>query len=172
MNLIYSILLIFTGSLSVSYVSNHNEAGKVFYKKGGKITWNDFRQVAYLSDASAVTSSALSYGFVETYGKLSISTYCVLYKSESVVSKSKKTNYLLNHEQRHFDITYIYTMKFTNQVKTIQDPTEEKIKEVYDSVVKEWDEFQDKYDSETDNSQDYEAQKLWDAKIDSILSKL
>lgn len=63
-------------------------------------------------------------------------------------------------------------MKFTNQVKTIQDPTEEKIKEVYDSVVKEWDEFQDKYDSETDNSQDYEAQKLWDAKIDSILSKL
>jgi len=166
------ILFILNSFVSVQYKQSGDSYDKVFYKKGNKITWNDFKQVGYLSDASAVTSSALSYDFIETDGKLSISTYCVLYKSESIVSKSKKTNYLLNHEQRHFDITYIYTMKFTNKVKTIQDPTEEKIKEVYDSVVKEWDDFQDKYDSETDNSQDYEAQKLWDAKIDSILSKL
>jgi len=154
--------------LSVNYVSDKMETNKVFYKKGEKITWKDFK-VKNLNDASAKTETAISYDY-SSDGKVDV--YCILYKDFSYVKTNSRSAYLLNHEQRHFDITYLYAMKFTNYLKKNPNLTENQISIIYDRIIKQWEEEQDRYDSETEHSMNSCKQMEWDSSIDNKLTNL
>ncbi len=172
MKALFSLLAIlaFTGK-SVHYVTGKTETNKIFYTKYSKLKWADFRP-ANLSDASANSSTSITYDYELTDGKIDIKVYCTFHKDLSFYRKSKATAYLLNHEQRHFDITYIYAMELVKRLKSNSCQTEEDAVRIYNEVMNEWELFQDKYDQETDNSQVEEVQKVWDNKIDELLSSL
>lgn len=155
--------------VSVNYVSDKTEAGKVFYKKGIKISWNDFKGINVPRETSAITTTAISYDFINDN---QVEVYCFLYKRESAVNKAKQTDYLLNHEQRHFDITYIFARKFEALLRANPNVSEENMKDMYNAIITEWNNEQNKYDEETDNSMNKEQQELWDRKIDNQLTNL
>lgn len=134
--------------------------------KYSHIKWSDFIEVPSLVDAKAESSTAISMYFEQGKTKAS----AIFYRNNSFVVKGSQTKYLLNHEQSHFDITYIYANKLEQKLKICNTDIEEK--SAYDQVIKEWDEFQDEYDKVTEHSVNEIEQAIWDVKIDNLLNKL
>lgn len=134
-----------------------------------KLTWNDFVKVKKLPDASAEVSTAISYDY-ETNKPVKV--HCILERNKSFVETNSINDYILNHEQRHFDLTYIYSRKFAFLLKSEPNATEERVKEIYNNIIAEWDAEQEMYDDETDNSINKEKQDLWNRFIDNQLKAL
>lgn len=93
--------------------------------------------------------------------------------SKSWVKTEKKTEYLLNHEQRHFDIAEYISRCFrenmaTYQVKSISTyPSEmDSLKLVYHE---RFNSIQERYDEETNHSKIKDKQLEWNDRIDSLL---
>lgn len=138
---------------------------KIIYEPGVKLGWDDFR--GHARKEGALSSTAISYDIEVRENICKVKVYSIFYKKDSYAVKPK-SSYVLNHEQRHFDITYIFARKFERMVV---GKTEQEIKVIYDRIIKEWDAEQDRYDSETDNSIDTDKQAAWDAKIDNELKR-
>lgn len=134
------------------------------------LTWADFKVVKTLNDASAETTTEISYSYEETNGKVSIDVYCTMDKKQSFVVEGKQTPYLLNHEQRHFDISYYYAKLLHKRFNEAKSLTESKAKYTYNKTIIEWSGEQDLYDKETDHSINVKNQGLWDKKIDKLLN--
>jgi len=134
-----------------------------------KLTWNDFVKVKRLPDASAEVSTTISYDYVSNEP---VKVHCIIERDKSFVETKSINDYLLNHEQRHFDLTYIYSRKLAFLLKSQSNLTEEKVKEIYDNIIAEWDAEQAMYDEQTDNSINKEKQDLWDRFIDKQLKEL
>ncbi len=105
----------------------------------------------------------------------------IVYRIEAIFSKTKsalrnESKFMINHEQKHFDITEIHARKFrkklaeTNFLKVKN--TSEKITDIYMDVCKEWNKEQEKYDKETEHSVNLAKQDLWDEKIVKELEEL
>ena len=93
-------------------------------------------------------------------------------KNNSNVVKESKTDYILNHEQRHFDLSFIYAMKFVDELKKQPTLTLDDIDIIYNKIFNEWTTCQNQYDMETKNSVNKEMQTIWDEKISGQLNKL
>lgn len=156
--LIYILALIFVSGKEIVY-NNENK----------RLTWDDFRVVNVLNDASAETSTEISYSFEETNGKIKVSVYCSFDKKRSFVVKGKQTFYLLNHEQRHFDLSHIYANLLYQRLLQNENLTEEKVKYIHGKAIAEWQDIQDRYDLETEHSIDATKQEMWDRTIDKML---
>ena len=83
-----------------------------------------------------------------------------------------KTDYLLNHEQRHFDLAESGAREFRKKLKQARFTPENFQKEVQ-NITREIDEkykkLQQQYDKESDHSRNEEKQNEWNQKIDSML---
>lgn len=88
-------------------------AGETVYFTSSKgLNWNDFKgKPENNSPAVAMTASGFGYqaDFKSTGNKaqLNIAIYCYFNKKNSWVRPGKTTEYILNHEQHHFDISFI-----------------------------------------------------------------
>ena len=83
-----------------------------------------------------------------------------------------KTDYILNHEQGHFDIAEIFARKLNKKMSEYQfNKTTYKndLKNIYDGITTEKEVFQDQYDKETDHSRKKEQQAEWLKKIEKML---
>ena len=86
-----------------------------------------------------------------------------------------KTDYILSHEQGHFDIAEIYARKLNKALKQYSFNVKTSPKEVpamYQQIMKEEGQLQNQYDSETDFSRDKPQQAIWLEKIQRELDKL
>ena len=84
----------------------------------------------------------------------------------------KKTTYILNHEQHHFDIAYLFAMHFLHDLKTAKYSLKDynkTIENIYYHNQSELMTMQNDYDAETKNSQLTDQQALWDKKIDAAV---
>ncbi|MEO1031657.1 MAG: DUF922 domain-containing protein [Bacteroidota bacterium] len=145
-----------------------------------KLTWADFKgDPNPNSDAVALTASGLTFGYsVKTSGRRIIgfttSVEAHFYPNKSWYLKHKANDYILGHEQLHFDITELYARKFrahldrlvVNQnIKTQMDQIHEAINEALHKTQKT-------YDDQTQHSINVDAQKYWDTYIKDELQKL
>ena len=165
------IVIYLLPSLNIYYVSNKPNLQEIRYSRSVNLKWSDFTPNKNI-EASALSSTAISYDYTESNNSLTIAVHCIFYKKESFFLPNKKTSYLLNHEQRHFDISYIYSIIFIKKLKEYNYLTEDIVKEIYNKTISEWSSFQDEYDLATDNSQDTNMQQLWDKKIDLLLNSI
>jgi len=165
------VLLAIISFLSVTYDAGLNSTGTINYYPGQQLKWSDFRVVKYLGDASAESTTGISYDYLKVGNETKVNVYCTFSKKESFVLKGKETDYILNHEQRHFDITFIFAMKFKDQISRTNDLSESDIELIYNRIIIEWGIFQDKYDFETEHSINISAQDIWDKKINGHLEK-
>ncbi|MBO9571286.1 MAG: DUF922 domain-containing protein [Chitinophagaceae bacterium] len=137
-----------------------------------KLTWNDFKGSPDPNSAMiALTNSniKIELGFNEKTFEYSIR--CGFHTEKSWVKM--KTDYILNHEQRHFDITEIYARILEKSLKAYKfngKTVEKDINKIYSDVMKDHVASQHTYDLETNHSIDSVQQHNWDNKIDSLLN--
>lgn len=150
----------------------------IYYSPNRKLTWADFMgQAVAGSPAVAITNSGFGFG-MGTYtrgGKtrINISVHGSFSKSQSWVKKGYATEYVLNHEQHHFDLTWYCTLQFYKKLKAAvltPDNYREVITKIYTESYTLLRQLQDAYDTETSNGILKDKQAIWNKKIDALLS--
>jgi hypothetical protein len=155
----------------VSYSSYAESSAKIYYSKERKLTWADFVKTNKPGDVAAVTVSEISYELSSFKGKYEIGVICVFHKNLSYCNRSNNTAYILNHEQRHFDISYIFAIYLKKRLASEKNLTIQRANEIYDKIISEWENFQELYDSETNHSINKTSQEKWDKHIDKLLNE-
>jgi hypothetical protein len=164
--------------LSVSIPSDNDDS--ILWSENRKLNWSDFKGVAVSGDpADALTYTAHESGF-EAFGvgsrfHVESEVKCYFIKKLSWVKPGMQTVYLLNHEQRHFDLAEVGAREFRKKLRQAQFTSENFQKEVQ-RITREIDDkykkLQEEYDRETDHSRTEEKQKEWNKKIDGMLKGL
>ncbi|MBS1933324.1 MAG: DUF922 domain-containing protein [Bacteroidetes bacterium] len=145
------------------------------WKEGSRLTWDDFkRRPDPNSPNAALTGSSIKFNFHYSDNNLQYHIQCLFDKSSSW--GRVKTDYILSHEQGHFDITEIYARKLNKALKeyVVKDPDNlsKDLNRIYQTEMKELNEFQNKYDKETNFSINKDKQAEWLVKIRNELKGL
>ncbi len=150
------------------------------WNENRKLTWADFKgSVDPNSDAVALTASGITFGYSInrtnkriTGFKATIESHFYPYKSWYV--RGKADDYILGHEQLHFDITELYARKFREQVARLKvsQNVKQQLDVLYANINKALAETQNAYDTQSAHSMDPEMQKKWDQRIKEELKLL
>jgi hypothetical protein len=144
------------------------------WKENQKLTWADYKgKVQTGSDAAASTATYL--GIEYNFNKHGFD-----YKITCSFSKTKswglhKTDYILGHEQGHFDIAEIFARKLNKQMSEYvfdKNTFKDELKNIYMTLTAEKDDFQNQYDKETNHSINKDKQAEWLKKIQEELKTL
>jgi predicted secreted Zn-dependent protease len=138
-----------------------------------KLTWDDFQCEPHKgTDAVASTSTSLGIAYQLVDGKLTYHITCNFSKIKSW--GLMKTDYILAHEQGHFDITEIFARKLNEALQNYdfnRKNFKRDINEIYQSIVRQKEEYQKNYDAESDHSRNRKIQYEWLEKIDKLLAE-
>ncbi|MBC7949145.1 MAG: DUF922 domain-containing protein [Chitinophagaceae bacterium] len=144
------------------------------WNKSRYLSWSDYKGSPNPnSDAAAATTTYLGIEYNVGQNGFTYKIQCKFSKTKSW-GKSK-TDYILQHEQGHFDIAEIFARKLNkkmSQYEFKQSSYRKDLKEIYDEVTNEKEETQNKYDRETDHSRKKEQQGEWIKKIEKMLEEL
>jgi len=139
-----------------------------------KLTWADYKgKPKENSDAAASTATYLGFEFNVRKDGFDYKITCTFSKTKSW--GLHKTDYILTHEQGHFDIAEIYARKLNKlmrEYKFDKNTFKEDLKTMYQSIALEKDAFQNQYDEETNHSIKREKQVDWLKKISDQLHEL
>jgi len=152
------------------------DADTVYYAKARPLIWDDFKgktssrkYAAYIyPDFGYNEDITIKDGVVQVAFTLRV----FLAKSASWVNPSNQNAYVLNHEQRHFDIQKIFAEKFKDDLKKEKltpDNFEGIINVQYLETRREIHRMQEKYDDETNHGLNTGQQESWNKFIDSQL---
>jgi len=139
-----------------------------------KLTWADYKASPNPnSDAAASTTTYLAIDY-------DISSRHFSYKIASRFSKTRswglhKTDYILSHEQGHFDIAEVFARRLHQKMSayTFNSRSYQKdLKKIYEDITKEKEDVQNRYDRETNHSINKEKQAEWLKKISVMLNEL
>jgi hypothetical protein len=141
-----------------------SQSNKICWNEKRRLTWDDFmiRSGDSTNSFSATTSYGLKFKFnlVVPYFK----------KDKSWVLLSEKYSLdLLEHEKLHFDIVELFARKMRYEFEISNENDLEKI---YDCNMLILDEFQDRYDNETNHGIIRSEQNCWIEYVKNELKKL
>jgi hypothetical protein len=138
-----------------------------------RLGWDDFLCTPQKQgDAVASTSTSLGISYQVKDGELTYHISCHFSKKKSW--GLLKTDYILAHEQVHFDITEIHARKLYQALAAYQlnpETFKKDIAAIYEQIVKEKEEMQEAYDGETDHSRRKSIQYAWFDKVDALLTE-
>jgi hypothetical protein len=137
-----------------------------------KLNWKDFNLT--LERDGAAAPSNVVFTSTETSTGILIGVKATFLSNEAVANPNDTTRRVLEHEQKHFDITEIVARKIRRYL-TGRDVNFKNVDAVYDELLKmadEIDTLNERYDSETDHSRDGFAQLKWNDYIASELKAL
>ena len=145
-----------------------------YWDSESKLIWSDFRGRPDMnSKYKASTTCEIACRMEATGSEALVTVYC-FFNTEESWTKTDDT-YLLNHEQRHFDIYEVYTRKMRQAIMEIDEADASKIsgqvKRIYDRCFRECSRLQDRYDSETQFSNNREKQQEWNRRIDMLIKE-
>ena len=150
-----------------------NEEEMIPWRNQRKLSWDDFLSTPQKQgDAVASTSTSLGISYQVKNGELTYTITCNFSKKKSW--GLLKTEYILAHEQAHFDITELHARKLYEALYHYEfkpDSFKKDIAAIYEKIVSEKEAMQEAYDSETDHSRKKRLQYDWLEKIDSILAE-
>jgi len=140
------------------------------------LTWADFKGSAPGSSKYiALTYSAIKLDFGGEGKDIWFTIETIFYPKKSWKKKGVD-DYVLKHEQGHFDITEFFSRTLR---KTLSETKFKKYATIGDEVAKIFnenfeacDKMQDEYDKETDHSKVKDEQLRWDKKISEMLDSL
>ncbi len=141
------------------------------------IQWSDFKAKPNVNspyDAQVYSGMqySLSYRFEGPKSELSFDVYSFFNPEMSWSKVEKRSDYLLKHEQLHFDISELYARKLRQaltEYKPSKDPRKD-VEKMFDKFNNERKQLQSKYDRETDHSKNKAEQEKWDTFIISELN--
>lgn len=141
----------------------------IYYSSSKPLSWKDFKGTPdNNSVAAAITASGFGYkaDFKSTGGKsqLNIAVYCYFSKKNSWVKPGKTTEYILTHEQHHFNISFIAANFFMDKLRTAgitRANYNVLLPKLYNECVAIMNKMQNDYDGQTKNGQLKDVQAQW-----------
>jgi hypothetical protein len=167
------VTLILLTISQISFAQNKNEE-LITWSGDKKLNWSDYKgRVQTGSDAAASTATYLGIEYNFTRNGFDYKITCSFSKTRSW--GLHKTDYILAHEQGHFDIAEIFARKLNKQMSEYvfnKNTFKDDLKKIYMSLTTEKDAFQNQYDRETNHSINKEKQSEWLKKIEGMLKEL
>lgn len=151
-----------------AFKSNFN-APVTFYE-WKQLDWNDFQGlVKPFTGWGAGISSTVYIDFDSTV--LRYRAYAAMNNQLSwTKKKTTDSDYALNHEQYHFNITEYFARKLGRIIDNEGLETENQILPKLSAIRTELNIMQDQYDDQSDHSLVRDLQRKWEFRIDSMLS--
>jgi len=149
----------------------------IYYSANSKLNWTNFQKKDEEgSNAAALTTSGFGFGAglhtLNDKGTLTINVFCYFLKSRSWYKEKYRNEYVLNHEQHHFDIAYLGANYFVKKLKTAKFTTKNYsalLQSIYEEAYTYMDNLQDQYDGETSNGRLKDKQASWNKLINEQL---
>ena len=171
----WSVLFIFV--LSLPLVAQ--DAEKITWDKTRLLKWEDFEASPKKSlPYKANTNSGLSFSWnaTESSGGI-ILTYKVgsnFYPKRSWVKEIEEVDYLLAHEQLHFDITELHARKLRKVLSNYEPGPKMKkvLNNIYSEIEQQRQQMQNQFDKETNHSINKESEYKWRKFVEKELNKL
>lgn len=167
--------LVDTPATETSTVINYKEENAEYipWVTRRNLNWEDFQSAPKRNtEAVASTSTSLGLSYQVSRGQLTYEVTCNFSKLKSW--GLVKTDYILAHEQGHFDITELFARKLHESLSKYQfnkRTYKDDINRIYNTVVKAKEEMQNAYDSETDHSRKRRYQREWAEAIEKMLEQ-
>ena len=146
-----------------------------------KLSWADFKGKPNLnSDAVAITASGITFNYSITKESnndvlgFATEVYAHFYPKQSWYKIDSVNNHILSHEQVHFDITELHARKFKQRIAQTKFDLRinDQMEHIHRAINNELRQMQQKYDQETNHSQNIDKQKEWQLVIKLQLDKL
>lgn len=159
---------------------NGQNKNEIPWSEDNALTWDKFKKRAGANSLyKAYTYSGIRYKVDQEEEMVTIGVDCYFLKNESWVYKGFTKDYLLNHEQRHFDITEIYARKMRTELAKYVVPIREfmennmikDVERIFNDLYDEMERTQKKYDKETNHSMIKDKQAEWNDWIDNQLER-
>ena len=156
------------------FFSLPGEENIIEWSPARKLTWADFKGTPDPSSTNAaLTNSSITLSTEYSNKEIRYIVNCKFNKLLSWVRV--KNDYILNHEQGHFDIAEAHArllFKNLNEYKFNSKTANEDVNRIYSETMKEHVSMQKQYDLLSNHSLDTAQQVIWDKRIDSLLSSL
>ena len=137
------------------------------WNENRKLTWDDFKAAPQqMGSTVAMTTTHLGFSYSIANGKVTYQIDCQFEKKKSW--GLVKNDWILKHEQGHFDIAEIFARKLNKAVGEYQfnkNSFQKDLNAIYKSIIDEKEKFQQQYDDETDHSRIKAKQEEWIKKI-------
>lgn len=152
-----------------------NFSSAIIWNDSIKLTWNDFKAKPIPNAAeAAMTASSMEFSYNTKNSKIFWQVKVKFFPLLSWTNPKKQSDYILNHEQLHFNITELYARllrkRLTENVFSTKDI--QKLKLINKEILREWQKEQDKYDRETNHSIIEKKQIEWNLSIQMRLDAL
>jgi hypothetical protein len=196
-NLLALIILLGTSCL-VSFKPNNNKAtleqtfnlivrydtlafskakDTILYKPNTQLSWSDFKAKPQLEKISVANSSVgfkYDANIEQTNENITVNVYVSAFfiKTQSWKKEASATTYILNHEQRHFDLARYGAQLLANEIASKKmniNNFNETLQTAYNTVWKQYSSLQQQYDTEANHSINEEKQTQWNQTVDSYL---
>jgi hypothetical protein len=171
-------LFIFLLLLCFSTSAFYQQEDVILWNKNQRLSWKDFTGLAdEKSSYYAATFASIRYRYqYSSTGKVynvKFEVYSYFTKSKSWSKKERQSVALLQHEQLHFDITELYARKLKEELERNKytENYKSEIAEIFNIKKRELKQMEDKYDEETNHSQNKEKQQEWENYVAKELSK-
>lgn len=159
----------FTTNVYWTETSEMAPSNTIYYNPQENLKWSDFLGTpGPAGPVAAMTTSGFGYKAgmktIGNKGEINVSVYCYFIKDKSWVKPGRTTLYILNHEQHHFDVSFIVAGIFIQKIKAAgltaancNTILPKLYRECCDLMYK----MQDDYDGQSRNGQDHEGQEKW-----------
>ena len=152
---VFNILFVILVS-HLPLLAGGNDSGSIPWEADRKLTWDDFKgppneKTSFL----ASTAYAIDCETQWVEAQLVFRVQCSMQPNVSWVKPGAASEYLLSHEQLHFDIAELYARKLRAEISTTDFATKtlnKILKEITDKNSRERETAQRRYDQETRHS--------------------
>jgi len=162
-------------------ITNILFAQKIVWQEGLKLNWSNFKSNINNQRGTNVVAYT-NCGWVYSVVKSSNPKSPVKIKIETIFNEDKSwkdvkkiNDYVLGHEQKHFDIAEVFARKLRKEVqekiKTSGD-FNKNFQAVYNRLLNDYRNFQVLYDKDTKHGMDEAKQTEYDQKISEELENL
>jgi hypothetical protein len=154
---------------------------KIIWKEDRKLVWDDFKSTVSRKtnpDVVAYTHCGWEYSVIKSSNpkspvKIEITT--IFNEDKSWKDIKMLSDYILLHEQKHFDIAELFVRKFRKEVeekiKTTADYNKN-FKAIYNKILNDYKNFQTSYDKVTEHGMNKEKQAEYNVAIAEELDQL
>lgn len=167
---LFSIQLIFSGFIS------HSQSDKYVLWGTKLLTWEDFQgPIPSNSKFDALTNSAINLIYDGENASLRF-TIETIFDLNGSWKKANVNQYVLAHEQLHFDITEYHSRVLRKKLKGYRFKTfasiEPDVKKMFNQAFTNANKMQVKYDKDTNHSINKKKQAKWNRKVKKLLKSL
>jgi hypothetical protein len=144
----------------------------IYWQKDLKLKWTDFKTSNKSDLRGAKSYTGIKLIPLSSQDKSTYLAVAYFLQSKSF-SATEHSDYILKHEQLHFDITEIYARKIRKKIKLLESSSQDiDYLALHKKLFNESRELQKRYDRETNHSKDFIAQNRWNDFVEQELKNL